>query len=112
MMTTQTRPGADQAQFTRLGGQWSAWLWLTVAAAGSAAIGNLAGLVATARIYGQESTSLVQQAVAQDLVSLVLVVPLLLWLAAWTAHGSQRARPALIGALLFTVYNYVIYAFA
>ena len=111
-MTTQTRPHADQAQFTRRVGHWSAWLWLTVATAGLAAIGNLAGLFATARIYGQESTGLVQQAVAQDLVSLVLVVPLLLGLAAWTAHGSPRARPALLGALLFTSYNYVIYVFA
>lgn len=111
-MTPRTHPPASTAEGTRQDGRWSGWLWLTVAAAGVAAIGNVAGLTDTARIYGQESTSLVQQAVAQDLVNLVLVVPLLVGLAVRTAHGSWRARPVLFGALLYTVYNYVIYAFA
>jgi hypothetical protein len=51
-------------------------------------------------------------AAAQDIVTLVLVAPLLALLATWARRGSLRAFLSLLGCLAFTVYNYVIYAFS
>ena len=88
------------------------WLWLSVAAAGLAMVGNVVGLAAPDRIYGGGSLSLLHQGIAQDVVSLVVVAPLLVGLAVLSLRGSRRAYAAWIGLLVFTVYNYVIYTFA
>ena len=46
-----------------------------------------------------------------DLVSLVLVVPLLIASLTLSARGSTRAKPVWIGMLGYTVYNYAYYVF-
>jgi hypothetical protein len=98
------------------GGDWHApphiWLWLSIAAALLAAAGNVVGLAAVDRIYGTASPSLTDQAIAQDLVNLVIVSPVFFVLAAAALRGSLRAYLAWIGVVVFTVYNYVIYTFA
>lgn len=87
------------------------WARVSMVAAGLAMLGNLAGLVWADAVYGREVTVFVQQAVAQDVVDLVVVGPALLVLAAGVLRGSDRAWLLWLGALAFTVYNYVIYAF-
>lgn len=49
---------------------------------------------------------------AQDLVNLFLVAPLMLILALRAGKGSLRSGLCLVGFLAFTVYNYAIYAFS
>ena len=88
------------------------WLWLSIAAAVLAAIGNVVGLVAVDRVYGTAYPSLSDQATAQDLVDLVVVAPAMVIVAGLALRGSVRAYLAWLGPLVFTVYNYVIYVFA
>jgi hypothetical protein len=85
-------------------------LWLTVATAVLSAVGSVVGLVAATAVYGAETTVLVDEATAQDLVGLVVVAPLLLVLTLAAARGSLAAWLCCLGALGFTVYNYAIYA--
>jgi hypothetical protein len=67
------------------------------------------GLLDVDGIYGRETTSFVDQAIAQDLVNLVLAAPATLVLAWLAWRGSVRAGLLWTGVLTFTVYNYVIY---
>jgi len=88
------------------------WLGLALAAAGLAAVGNVVGLLAAHRIYGRETAVLANASIAQDIVSLCLVVPLLVVLGLRASRGSTRAYVCWLGCLAFTAYSYVIYAFA
>ena len=88
------------------------WAWLSVAAGLLAMAGNAVGLVWIERIYGRETSVFVDQAVAQDLVDLVVVGPALVGLALAARRGSAVAHLLWPGALAFTVYNYAIYAIA
>jgi hypothetical protein len=88
------------------------WRWLSSAAAGLAGVGSIFGFVAGERIYGQETTALADAAAAQDLVNLVLVVPLLIVLGSSASRGSLTAYLGWLGCLTFTSYNYAIYAFS
>jgi len=81
----------------------------SAAAALVAFVASVIGLVDVDGIYGRETASFVDQAIAQDTVNLVVVAPatvLLAWLA-W--RGSMRAGLLWAGALTFTAYNYAIY---
>jgi hypothetical protein len=86
------------------------WLLLSMAAAVVAMVGNVAGLARIEVVYGWEHPSLTDQAIAQDLVNLAVVSPLLIGFAVAAARGSARACLGWLGAVMFTVYNYVIYA--
>lgn len=88
------------------------WAWLSVSAAALAGAGSLLGLLAPGRLYGQETSELLTAALAQDLVNLFLVSPLMLILAVCARRGSLKSGLCLIGFLAFTVYNYAIYAFS
>jgi hypothetical protein len=90
----------------------SLWVWLAAAAALLAAAGSVVSLSLTAAIYGQETADLADQAVAQDLVNLLLVAPLLLVLGWRARRGHLRAYLGWLGCLAFTVDNYAIYAFS
>ncbi|CAL8967721.1 hypothetical protein CELL_00070 [Cellulomonas sp. T2.31MG-18] len=82
------------------------------AAAAAATVGMIAsgiGLASVHAIYGQETRSFVDQAIAQDLVNLVVAGPATLLLAWLAWRGSVRAHLLWTGVLTFTVYNYVIY---
>ena len=104
------RPGAETARHTW---RWlDVWAWLSVAAGLLAMAGNAVGLVWIERIYGRETSAFVNQAVAQDLVDLVVVGPALVGLALAARRGSTVAHLLWPGALAFTVYNYGIYALA
>lgn len=88
------------------------WLWLSLTAALIAAGGSVVGLLAPARIYGQETVALADASAAQDVVNLVLVAPLMAVLAVSASRGSLRAYLCWLGFLAFTIYNYAIYTFA
>ena len=86
------------------------WLWLTVPIALLVAIAAGGG-VFMGDLY-RDSPNLVVQARGQDLITLLVALPALV-IGAWLAgRGSQRARLVWLGALVYTVYTYVGYAFA
>lgn len=85
------------------------WLRLSVAAALLAAAGNAATLFDVERFYGAESTSMVDQATAQDLVNLCLVAPATLLLAWRGLRNSLASYLTWLGFVTFTVYSYAIY---
>lgn len=88
------------------------WLSLAVAAALLAAAGSVIGLLMPGRIYGQETSVLFNASLAQDLVNLLIVAPVMVMLAVRASRGSLRSWLCLIGVLAFTAYNYAIYAFS
>jgi len=86
------------------------WLWLTVPIALLLAIAAGGGLFM--RGLYRDTPNLVVQALGQDVITLVVALPTLV-IGAWlTSRGSQRARLVWLGALVYTVYTYVGYAFA
>ena len=86
------------------------WYWLTIPIA-------LLLLVATAGgtfipdPY-KDNPYFAEQAIGQDLVSLVFVLPAFVISAILTKRGSLRARLLWMGGLVYLVYTYVIAAFA
>ena len=106
-----TRPATGRG-LPRSRGPLDPWAWLSVAAGLLGMAGNVVGLVWAQDVYGRETAAFVDQAVAQDLVGLVVVGPALVALALAARQGSVRAHLAWLGVLAFTAYNYVIYAFA
>lgn len=74
------------------------------------ALTSLGGILIPS-LYVHESTNWAAQALGQDWVDLLLAVPWLLLTGALAARGSKRALSLLAGALLYTVYTFVIYAF-
>jgi len=82
---------------------------MSIAAAVIAAAGSIAGLVATGSIYGRETAAFQDQAIAQDIVNVAVVSVAIIVLAVLARRGSLTAWLAWLGAMAFTVYNYVIY---
>lgn len=87
------------------------WLLLSLVAAALAIVGSAIAL-ADQGLYDKLTAAFLPQALAQDLVNLLLVSPAIVILAALALRGSARAFVLWLGALLFTAYNYVIYAVA
>jgi len=105
-MSMQTSTSAGEIDFrppSRL------WTNLAIAGALTAGAGSIVGLARIDRIYGAETESFIAQAIAQDLINLVVVTPLLLVTSILATRGSLRAYLVWLGALSFTVYSYVIY---
>jgi len=87
------------------------WLWLSIAAALIAVVGNVVGL-AVPSIYAALTPAFLPQALAQDVADLAIAAPALLLTAVLALRGSLRAYLLWLGVVTFTVYNYVIYAFS
>ena len=88
------------------------WAWLAFLVALLAAVASVVGLLAAGRIYGKETVTLADAATAQDIVTLLVVVPLLGLLSLRARRGSLAALLCVPGILAFTTYNYAIYAFS
>ena len=86
-------------------------LRLSVVAAMLAVIGNVIAL-RVERIYAALAPAFLTEAIAQDVVNLMIVSPLWLVLTVLALRGSMRAYLVWIGMSTFTAYNYVIYVFA
>ncbi|MDP9222088.1 MAG: hypothetical protein M3P23_16345 [Actinomycetota bacterium] len=98
-MTALAQPvliGGRQLRLSRL------WLWLSSTAALLAAAGNIAGLLAGGRIYGKETVALADASAAQDIVNLLVVVPLMVALAVLASRGSLRAHLSWLGCAALT----------
>lgn len=87
-------------------------LGLTACVALLAAAASAAALFGGGRVYQHETVALSDAAIAQDIVTLLVVAPLLVVLGLRAWQGSLRAFVCLVGCLAFTAYNYVIYAFS
>lgn len=84
-------------------------LWLTVPVVIATFIVALMGLWSP-DLYGN-SDSLAAQGQAQDLVTLLVALPLLIISTWYTARGSIRWRLIWLGTLIYMAYTYVIAAF-
>lgn len=60
----------------------------------------------------RDVSDIVAQAKGQDLVSLMVVLPILIFTALLSKRGSLRARLIWLGGLVYLVYTYASYAFA
>jgi hypothetical protein len=91
-------------------GSKNVWLWLTAPIGVLLAIAAGGGLFASGLYH--DNDNLLAQAIGQDLVSLVVVLPALL-VSAWRARrGSTGAWLVWLGGMGYLVYSYVTYAFA
>jgi hypothetical protein len=86
------------------------WLWLSLPIALLLAIAAGGG-VFLGDLY-RDNPYLVAQAVAQDFISLFIMLPLLVITALLAGRGSVRALLVWLGILVYLVYTYVIAAFA
>ncbi len=71
-----------------------------------------AGNIILPDAYARETPSWTAQGLGQDWVDLLVVVPVLLVAAALARRGSRRAGLVLGGAVAYTAYSLVLYAFA
>ena len=88
------------------------WLRLSIATAALAAIGSIVALLDIDRFYGAETDAFIPQAIAQDAVNLAIVAPLMVVFAWQALRGSLASYLVWLGFVMFTVYNYMIYAFS
>jgi hypothetical protein len=82
---------------------------MSVVAALVAAAGNVAALAGIGDVYGRETSAFVDQALAQDIINLIVVAPATIVLALLARRGSMTAHLLWLGVVSFIVYNYVIY---
>jgi hypothetical protein len=85
------------------------WLWLTLPIAILLAIAAGGGVFISG-LY-RNNPYFVAQAVGQDFISLIVVLPTLIVTAFLAGRGSPRARLIWLGALVYLVYTYVVAAF-
>ncbi|MEU7916663.1 hypothetical protein [Microbispora bryophytorum] len=107
MTTLDCRPAP--AASTAWAGRAVVWLRLSVTAALLAAAGNIYALFNLEGVYGRETSAFIDQATAQDVVDLAVVSPAIAVLVFLALRGSLRAYLTWLGAVAFTVYNYVVY---
>lgn len=88
------------------------WLRLSLATAVLGAIGSVIALLDVERFYGAETETFIDQAVAQDIVNLAIVLPLMAFFTWRALRGSTASFLVWLGFLTFTVYNYFIYTFS
>lgn len=90
----------------------SAFGALAILTATLALVGNAVALIGRTHIYGDETADLMEAALAQDLVTGLVVVPVLLVTAPLASRESVFAHVVSLGALAFLAYNYAIYCFS
>jgi hypothetical protein len=78
---------------------------------GLMAVASLGG-ICFAPTYSRESANWAAQAIGQDWFDLVFAVPWLVVTAVLSLRGSRRALLLLCGGVAYTLYEFVIYAFA
>jgi hypothetical protein len=86
------------------------WLWLTAPIAVLAAIAAGVGFF-VGELY-RDTVLNAAQAMGQDLITLVVALPVLVISAILAVRGSRRAHLVWLGVLLYLVYTYVMYALA
>jgi hypothetical protein len=94
----------------RMSPRTTVWLWLTVPIAVLVAIA--AGVGFFIEDLYRDTPLNVAQAVGQDLVTLVVGLPVLVVSAILAVRGSSRAHLVWLGVLVYLVYTYAMYALA
>jgi hypothetical protein len=94
----------------RTSGLWTAYL-LTALAAITMASASAGGVFATDWLY-RDNALITATFRGQDMVTLVVAVPLLLIGLVLEVKGSQRGRMLWLGMLFYTMYAYLFYAVA
>jgi hypothetical protein len=87
------------------------WIWLSVLISVLVAAASGAGIFVKS-VYGQETASYAAQGVGQDIVNIIVAVPVLLISAYFLRKNSVRGLMVWLGALIYIVYSYVMYAFS
>jgi hypothetical protein len=90
-------------------GHTDVWLWLTLPIAILLAIATTGGIFISG-LY-RDNPYFIAQAIGQDLVSLVVVLPTLIATAFLASRGSPHARIIWLGELIYLVYTYAVAAF-
>ena len=90
-------------------GHKDVWLWLTLPLAILLAIATTGGIFISG-LY-RDNPDFVAQAIGQDFVSLIVVLPTLVATAFLASRGSPHARIIWLGGLIYLVYTYAIAAF-
>ena len=85
------------------------WLWFTIPIAILLAVAAGSGVFVNG-LY-RDSPSFAAQAEGQDLISLVVVLPILIVTTLVANRGSPHARLIWLGSLIYLVYSYTIAAF-
>lgn len=106
----QTRPRPVRSKTNGSTTRTNIWLWLTAPIAILVAIA--AGVGFFAEDLYRDTPYFAAQAVGQDLITLVVALPILVASALLTGRGSGRAHLVWLGVLVYLVYSYVIYAIA
>jgi hypothetical protein len=83
-----------------------------VAAASIALVGNIVAVLERTTVYGSETRALMDVAIAQDVVTALVIFPAILVAARRAARGSTTAHLAGLGVIAFLTYNYAIYCFS
>jgi hypothetical protein len=104
---TNARPSIEGGTSMRAS---SVWIILSLIAAVLMAIASAAGALSGAT-YVHETVSWAAQGQGQDIVNVLVAFPLLAFSALYAYLGFARAHLVCIGALMYTVYSYVLYAF-
>lgn len=85
------------------------WLWLTAPIAVLVVVAT--GTELLFDVFRGDEPYLVAQAIGQDYVTLAVALPVLAISAIFAGRGSERARLAWLGVLVYLVYTYAIYTF-
>lgn len=109
-MTTESEFTEDGWSRVRRSGLWTAYL-LTALAAITMASASAGGVFATDWLY-RDNALIAAMFRGQDIVTLVVAVPLLLIGLVLEVKGSQRGRMLWLGMLFYTMYAYLFYAVA
>lgn len=88
----------------------SIWLWLTAPIAILITVATVSELLIGGLFHG-DTIYLVAQARGQDVITLAIALPALVVGALLAARNSERGRLIWLGALVYLVYTYAIYAF-
>jgi hypothetical protein len=112
LMPSAVAPPAPQRAPTAYGTLSRSWLWVSIVAALAAAVGNIVALTRPGDVYGRETVPFIHQALAQDIIGLAVVSPLVIITALLAHRSSLIAYLVWLGGLSFLVYHYVIYAMA
>lgn len=102
-------PEAKNMEGSKMAREWMAQygLYMTVLVILMATTASLITLAFPDLVYVDETESLIAQDVGQNLVNLVLAVPLLSLSTYWFRAGSEKARYIWMGTLFYFVYTYV-----
>lgn len=112
MSARYDRAALDRSTPVTSGSQTRRGAQSTVAVGTTALIVACTTLLFPGLAYDGESSALHSSALAQDLVTVVVVAPLLGVLWWWGRTASSTARLLRLGVLMFLVYNFAIYCFS